>query len=282
MGFKIITDSTSDITLDKAQDLDIEILPLTVSFGDNDYRDGVDIDSAKFYTMLAASSALPVTSQVNPAAFLDAYERAGESGEDILVITLASDISGTYQSACIAAEQYSATKVYIVDSGSATSGQASLIMVAIKMRKEGKNIAEIFEYLEKIKQNLIIYACIDTLTYLQKGGRLSATGAIVGGLLNIKPIITVCRGKLEVVHKARGFKAACRWLEETVSAAGIDTGLPVGFVHASNPEAVAEVETNMKNLVDIPYSITEELGAVLGTHIGPNAVGISIYTKEQA
>lgn len=279
MGIKIITDSTCDLDRQCCDELGIEMLPLTLYFGEETYRDGIDMTREEFYTRLTTEDVLPTTSQVNPAAYLEAFERVGANGDDILVITLSSKLSGTYQSACIAAEQYTGSRIRIVDSGNVTAAMGSLVLVAQKEVAAGKSLDEVGDYLDDIKQDLVVYASLDTLTYLQKGGRLSTTSAIVGGLLGIKPVVRIKNGKIESVHKAHGFKAAIKWVEETALASNINTDLPVCIAHAINPEGARRFQEDILGKIDFPTLYTMELGAVIGVYAGPHVVGIAFYTK---
>ena len=276
MAIKIITDSTCDLPLTEQERLGIEILPLTLHFGETDYRDSYDITKKEFYNKLRAAKELPSTSQINPSAFLECYEKLGADGSELLVITLAANLSGTYQSACIAAEQYG-KPVRVVDSGTATTAESLLVQKAAALRDAGASLDEIVDTLNALKSKLVIYACLNTLTYLQKGGRLSAASAVVGSLLNIKPVVKIQDGVVTVVHKARGMKAAVDWMCSHAIEQGIDFTLPIGFVHSDNPDGAAELKDYMAQHHPLGETLTLELGAVLGTHIGPGCTGLVVF-----
>lgn len=277
MPLKIITDSTSDITLTRGKELGIEILPLKVRFDGVEYADGVDITHAQFYAKMRSSKDLPVTSQVNPAEFVAAFEQA--NGEDILVITLASQISGTYQSACIAKEQLERENIYIVDSGSAAIGEASLVLAAVEMRNNGHSAQEIRDRLEEIKGKITLMLAIDNLTYLQKGGRLSTAGAMLGGLLSIKPVVEVKRGELGVISKARGFKNALSWIVEEAKRRGVDGQFPIAFAHSDSEALCLEFAKAATEQLKGSDQFQQQIGVVLGTHTGPGCVALMFYEK---
>ena len=178
MSVKIIVDSTCDFEPEERQALGIEMIPLTVQFGEEIFRDGIDITKEEFFQRLRASKELPHTSQINPATFLEVYERLGADGSELLVMTISKNLSGTYQSACVAAEQYTG-KIRVVDSSLATTAFAMMVRIACRMRDEGHRVDEIADYLEKIRERLVIICCMNTLEYLHKGGRLSATVTMI-------------------------------------------------------------------------------------------------------
>ena len=198
MNTRIIVDSTSDLMPEfKSR---VHTVPLTVNFGDEEYIDGVTIDHKTFYEKLIESDVLPTTSQATPDAFMKEFEKAKESGDAAVVITLASKFSGTYQSATIAAEDYD--NIYIVDSSSAAMGSGILVELAFRLLDEGKSAKEIAKTLEEEKKKIIIVALVDTLEYLKKGGRISKAVAFAGGVLNIKPVLSVVDGEINMLGKA--------------------------------------------------------------------------------
>lgn len=278
MSIKIITDSTSDISKEQAKQWGVEIVPLTVNFGTEEYVDGVTLSASEFYSKLESSDNLPTTSQVTVNAFEKCFRNALVNSDEVLCITLSSNLSGTYQSAQIAKDIIGTDNIHLVDSQTVTMGLALLVSRAVELRDRGLGAKAIAEELLDLSNKIRIYAMIDTLKYLQKGGRLSAAGAIVGTMLNIKPIIIVKNGKLEVVQKVRGVKQA---LEGVISAAerdNPDLSLGFSFAHANLPE---QMETLM-NLVPEWKSLNRiscEIGSVVGTHAGPGCAGLAFFIK---
>ena len=279
MKTRIIVDSTADLMPEfKSR---VHTVPLTVNFGDEEYIDGVTIDHKTFYEKLIESDILPTTSQATPDAFMKEFEKAKESDEAAVVITLASKFSGTYQSATIAAEDYD--NVYIVDSSSAAMGSGILVELAFRLLDEGKSAEEIVKTLEEEKKKIIIVALVDTLEYLKKGGRISKAVAFAGGVLNIKPVLSVVDGEINMLGKARGSKMGNNLLVEEINkAGGIDFSKPVLLGYSGISDALLKkyIEDSRHiwegNLDEVRYTT---VGSVIGTHAGPGAVVVAFFKK---
>ena len=277
MNTRIIVDSTADLMPEfKSR---VHTVPLTVNFGDEEYIDGVTIDHKTFYEKLIESDVLPTTSQATPDAFIKEFEKAKKAGEAAVVITLASKFSGTYQSATIAADDYE--NIYVVDSGSATMGSGILVELAFKLLDEGKNAEEIAKALEEEKKKIVIVALVDTLEYLKKGGRISKAVAFAGGVLNIKPVLSVVDGEINMLGKARGSKMGNNLLvQEIDKAGGIDFSKPVLLGYSGISDALLKkyIEDSRHiwegNLKDVRYTT---VGSVIGTHAGPGAVVVAFF-----
>ena len=279
MAVKFIIDSASDVLPGECKKLDAIHLPLTVRFGDKEFADAVDLSAKKFYKMLTSGKeAHPTTSQVTPAAWAEAMEKVVADGDTAVVITISSKLSGTYQSACIAAADYEG-KVFVVDSMSATVGERLLLQMGMRMAREGLDAATVAAKLEELKGKIRIFARLDTLEYLKKGGRISAATAVVGTMLNIKPIITVQDGKVESIGKARGPKAADKQLRELVAkSGGIDFSKPFcaaysGLEDDNLKTFLAESRDLLCN-TEAPIAV---IGSVIGAHVGPGAVAIGYF-----
>ena len=281
MSVKIIVDSTVDLTPEiKSQ---VKTVPLTVRFGDAEYQDGVTITPAKFYEMLVASEELPTTSQPTPALFADAFREAVEAGHEVVCITVSSRLSGTYQSATIAAEEFPG-KVFVVDSRTAAIGSGILTEYALQLAAQGMGAGEILQELMEKRKQIRLYAIVDTLEYLKKGGRISSAVALAGGLLNIKPVLSVNGGEIKLLGKARGSRQGNNLLvQEIQKAGGVDFHLPVmlGYTGLSDAllqkyiqDSAALWEGHVENL---PVSI---VGSVVGTHVGPGAVAVAFFAAE--
>ena len=224
MNTRIIVDSTTEL-MPEYRDR-VKVIPLIVRFGEEEYIDGVTIDHKTFYEKLIESDVLPATSQANPDTFMRAFDEIKAAGESAVVITLSSKLSGTYQSAIIAAEDYD--NIYVVDSGTVTIGASILTELALKYLDEGMDARAVAEKLEEDKKKIHIVALVDTLEYLKKGGRISKTVAFAGTLLNIKPVISVTDGEINMLGKARGSKMGNNLLvQEIEKAGGIDFSKPV-------------------------------------------------------
>jgi len=277
---KIIVDSTADIAkniIDR-----FSVVPLTVRFGDEEFVDGITITNRQFYEKLIESDVVPTTSQATPDNFEKVLKEIIDLDEEAVVITISSTLSGTYQSAVIAAEEYK-DKIFTVDSKSVAIGTGILAELALKLADEGKSAKEIAEILEKEKENIRIVALLDTLEYLKKGGRISKTTAFAGGLLNIKPVVSFTGGVIEILGKARGSKQGNNLLvTEIEKAGGVDFTKPLllGYTGLSDAMLQKYIEDS-KHIWD---GNTEKLniasiGSVVGTHTGPGAVAVAFFKK---
>lgn len=279
MSVKIIVDSTVDLTPELKSK--VKAVPLSVRFGDQEFQDGVTITAETFYEMLVRSEALPTTSQPTPAAFEDAYREAVDAGHEVVCITISSRLSGTYQSATIAAEDFPG-KVFVVDSCTAAIGAGILTEYALQLADQGIGAEEILQCLMEKRKKIRLYAIVDTLEYLKKGGRLSSTVAVVGGLLNIKPIICVDEeGAIAVPGKARGMKNAFAQLNQlSAQNGGVDASMPVmlGYTGQSNENLVKYIQENPQ--LWSPACKQTIVGSAIGVHVGPGAVAVSFFSVE--
>ena len=279
MNVRIIVDSTTDLAPELQGQ--VQIVPLTVSFGTEEYIDGITITHEEFYDKLIESDVLPTTSQATPAAFEKVFEEVAAAGDSAVVITVASQFSGTCQSARIAAEDYD--NIYVVDSGSVTMGAGILTEYALRCACSGMEAAQIAELLEKKKEDICLIALLDTLEYLKKGGRISSAVAFAGGLLNIKPVINVKDGVIHMLGKARGSRQGNNLLvQEIGKAGGIDFTMPIllgysGLSDALLKKYIADSAPLWENGVDsLRYT---SIGSVVGTHAGPGAIAAAFFHK---
>jgi len=279
MAIKIVIDSAADIAEKEAKELGVEMVPLVINFGVDEYYDGVDLLPTDFYNKLLASKILPKTSQVSPFRFEEVFQKIIDNGDEVLVITISSKLSGTYASAVSAAEKFNG-KVMVVDSLSAAIGEWLLCQEALKMIENGYNLEQIYTRLNNLKENIVIMAVLDTLTYLKKGGRISGTVALVGGILNIKPIVSLIDGEVKMIGKTRGQKKGALFMNGIINADKIDLELPFGALYSGNDRSIGvEYANNIKkyfNDVDMPV---RELGSTIGTHVGPGIFGVAYYNK---
>ena len=274
MKTKIIIDSTTNVKPHLAECF--EVVPLTVHFGEEEYTDGVTISHRQFYTMLEQGDVVPTTSQPTPDAFAQMYQKVTDDGCEAVVITVASGLSGTYQSATIAAQDFEG-RVFVVDSGSVAIGAGILAEIALEMANQGKTAREIVHYLEQIKGRVKILAVLDTLEYLKKGGRVSRTVAFAGGLLNIKPVAVIENGEIKMAGKARGNKLGnAVMLQQISSMGGIDCTKPfiLGYTGVTDTLLQEFVQDNADYFGDCQLH-QSCVGSVVGTHAGPNAIAVA-------
>lgn len=281
MNVRIIIDSSVDIAERFRQD--VKIVPLTIHFGEEELIDGLTIDKQRFYERLVECDELPRTSQANPTAFQKVFEEVTQAGEEAVVITLSSELSGTFQSACLAVQDYD--NIYVVDSKNAAIGSGILTEYAIACAKKGMSAREIAEELERKKEDVCLIALLDTLEYLKRGGRISKTVAFAGGVLNIKPVVTIQDGKVEVIGKARGSRQGNNLLVEKIQeSGGIDFDMPILLGYTGLSDAL--LKKYMEDSRDLWQEQTESLDStlvcsVIGTHVGPGVVAAAFFRKSK-
>ena len=280
MSLKIVLDSTSDLVPELLGKF--EIVPLTVNFGEEEFIDGVTITREEFYAKLIESDVIPTTSQASPEAFERVFKKLVENGDEVLCITVASKLSGTYQSACIAAEEFPG-KVRVIDSRSVAIGSAILAEFALSLLEKGFSAEEIEKELIKKREDIIIVALIDTLEYLKKGGRLSKTAAFAGSLLNIKPVVSVEDGEINVLGKARGSKQGNNFLiKEIEKAGGVDFSMPLLLGYTGHdPYMLEKYKEDSRFIWEGKVESLREtcIGSVIGTHVGPGAIAVAFFRK---
>lgn len=279
MGVRIIVDSTVDLMEeDKAR---VTTVPLTVCFGETEYVDGVTITHREFYEKLVESDVLPKTSQATPDAFARVFRQVAEAGDSAVVLTLSSKLSGTYQSAVIAASEYA--DIYVVDTGTVAIGSGILTHMALELREQGMPAEQLARELERQKRDICIVALVDTLEYLKKGGRLSAAAAFAGGLLNIKPVLSVEDGQIRVLGKARGSKQANNLLATQIRAVGgVDFSRPLLLGYTGLTDVY--LKKYMQDCACLWEQSVESLsytavGSVIGTHAGPGAIAVAFFKR---
>lgn len=281
MNVRIIIDSSVDIAERFRQD--VKIVPLTIHFGEEELIDGLTIDKQRFYERLVECDELPRTSQANPTAFQKVFEEVTQAGDEAVVITLSSELSGTCQSACLAAQDYD--NIYVVDSKNAAIGSGILTEYAIACAKKGMSAREIAEELEHKKEDVCLIALLDTLEYLKKGGRISKTVAFAGGVLNIKPVVTIQDGKVEVIGKARGSRQGNNLLVEKIQeSGGIDFDMPIllGYTGLSDVLLKKYIEDSRDLWQEQAESLDSTLVcSVIGTHVGPGVVAAAFFRKSK-
>lgn len=279
---RILTDSTADFPAEEAAALGLRIVPLQVNFGDEHYRDGIDLTSDEFFEKLENAPKLPTTSQPSPELFLNEFEDAKAAGDEVVCVLLAGFLSGTLQSAQIAKAEVEYDGIYIVDSKTATLAEQLLVRRAIQRVQEGFTAPEIVADLEEARENLRLFALVDTLKYLHKGGRLPTAAAIAGGLLGIKPVIGVQNEKLGMVDKARGLPGAYVAIFKQIDkVGGIDEAWPVCVGYTGKKQGVEPFMRYVTNNLHLQKPLLFSIGPVIGTHAGPGACGIAFFANPE-
>ena len=277
---RIITDSAADFEPNEVQRLNIDYIPIKVLIGEQEYLDSAELTKDRFFQLLAETGESPKTAQPSPACLMEIFEQVKESGDEAVYISLSSALSGTYQSARMTLEDAECDRCFVVDSRNATGGQRLLVEHAVRLRDAGKSAAEIVEALEALRDKIVLYACIDTLEYLYRGGRISHTVYKLGTMAQVKPVIRVTEeGTIEVPAKAMGMRKGmdllCKRIEQQKPSAEHNF-----YVMYTADRTIGQ--TLAKKISALGYEIPEEriiqVGAGIGSHIGPNACGI-VYAE---
>ncbi len=275
---RIITDSLCDLTMARARELNIDILPLLVRFGEEEYRCGIELTNEQFYEKLATSPVSPTTAAVNPYEFEEIFERYLNAGDDVVAILFSRHMSATYQSAVIAAENIDSERLHLIDCENGAMGQTLLIETAAAMRDEDMTADEIQERITALLPRTMTYIVIDTMEYLKRGGRISKSAALLGGLMKLHPVLQVVADGAKPVDKVKGKKSCNAWLINKLKEEAPDTAYKLVIGHSNAPERADAFRDQIREA-----GITNEvfitcIGPVVGTHIGPNCLGIG-YIK---
>lgn len=278
---RIITDSAADFEPQELENKNITCIPLTVSFGSEDYQENVNLDKTRFYELLASSGEFPKTAQASPQILMDLFESAQAAGEEAIYITLSSALSGTYQSAMAVKNMVGSENCHVFDGKNGTGGQRMVVERAVQLRDAGLNAKQIIAELESFRDKIVLFACINTLENLYKGGRISQTAYAIGSLAQIKPIIQVdVEGRVIVPAKAMGMRKGMDMLCKRLEAQPMDENHPLYVMYTSD-RSVAE--TLAQRLEEAGYAIPSEriiqVGAAIGTHVGPSACGL-VYVEK--
>ena len=278
---RILTDSASDILPAEAEQLDVTVIPLNVTLEDGTVlRDGVDMTPSAYYEILAGCRKLPTTSQPSPELFENFFLEAAAAGDEVIGIFLSHALSGTYQCAKLAADMANVDNVLFVDSGHVCLSEALLVRLAVQLRDSGKTAGQIAAILEHAKEHLHLVAAIDDLKYLRKGGRLPAAVAVAGGMLGIKPLITIQDGKVAMAGKARGLPGAYVALFKKVEEmGGITPAFQALAGYTVSPREVTPIQTYLRDNLQQEDLLVRQIGCVIGTHAGPGAFGIAFFDK---
>lgn len=275
---KIALDSCSNITIKEAEAMGVTLIPLNITFGTETYLDEIEIGKKEFYERLVKTKELPKTSQPSPEYFIDLFQSAKESGDEVLYISLSAKLSGTYAAAEQAKKHVGYDKICLYDSE--TVGECILFLAneALKYRAD-ESMEKIVARLDALKKKIDVYAVIDTLEYLHRGGRLSRSVALIGALLNIKPIGTMRNGVVTIVGRQRGAHRACNFIKETVEKEGIDRNYPVYYGYSLSDENCRLLISKLSETPEEDAARAKNLSPVIGAHIGPNCAYVMFVRK---
>lgn len=273
---KIITDSASDFEPNELKELMIDCIPLSVNFGDEEYKDNVTISKDEFFDKLKNTTETVKTSQPSLHDIVEEFEVAEHSKDGGVAIFMSSKISGTANTAQIACDMIGCKNVYVIDSLTTSAGQKLLVEYAVKLRRQEKNSKEIYEEIERIKTKISLLACLDTLEYLHNGGRVSQTKAMLTTVARIKPVIRLSGGNVELLAKSFNIKRGIKSLAERLEREELNPHFPVYVMYSDNESLANDLTSDIKRLLPNVHSVeTVKVGAVIGSHIGTNACGIA-------
>jgi DegV family protein with EDD domain len=282
MGVKIVTDSTADLPQGLADELDIAVVPLKVHFGEEEFLDWIDLDSDAFFTKLKASEVMPRTSQPSPGDFEAVYRRVGEDGDAIISLHISAQLSGTYQSGTIAKSMLEGADIEVVDTKVTSMGLGIVVIEAARAAKAGKSKEEIMAYVYEQLSRVKIFFGVDTLEYLQKNGRIGKAAALLGGLLNVKPLLTLVDGGIVPKEKVRGrSKLQERLVSLIAEEFGSDVKGQVVILHGNDLEGALKLKEKIESTYNFSELIISSIGAVIGTHTGPGVLGVVILPKSE-
>lgn len=271
---RFLVDASSDYNIEEAKDKNVEVIPIAVTMGEETFYDGVNITRDEFYEKVQSSSEFPKTAQPSPQKFIEAFEQAKKQGDQLICILLSSALSGTVQSATLAKNIVEYDDIYIIDSLTATFAIKIMADYGIQLAKDGKNATEIVQAIEEIKSKVKVYAVLDTLENLYRGGRLSKLEAGIGNVAKIKPLITITEeGKIGVKGKSIGKKKALNDMIKLLSGKEIRKDFPVYTLYSFGTEN-SDAFIERLNELEICCTDRFQIGPTIGTHIGPGAYGI--------
>jgi len=278
---QIVTDTASDLTVGQAEDMNIHLVPLTITFEDGECPQERDEDFDVFYRRLKQSDSLPKTSCPSPELYLEIFERAKQAGDDVLVLTLSGGLSGTVESARVARELSGYERIFIVDTHQAIMAQRMAVEYAVKLRNEGAGAEEIAQKIQEVRDQIVVCGVVDTLVYLKMGGRIPAGLAVIGEALHIKPVIVLEDTILKTMAKVRGRKAGIDKLYARIENDGIDPDFPVYFGYTSNRRIVEDFmgETEKKFHLEGRCRLYP-IGGIIGTHCGTDCIAVSYKKRE--
>ena len=274
---KLVVDSTSEIGVDEARELGITLIPMKVVFDDEEYLVGVNLTTQEFYDKLGSSKNLPKTTQINITEYIDAARPILDGGDQVFAMCLSSELSGSFNNLKMAQGELGSGDFEIFDTLSVTFAYKALVLEAMKLIKSGVTLGELKSEMERLKTKLRLFAIIDNVKYLIKGGRLSQGKGLMATALNIKPIVTIENGKVEVIGKAVGFNMALKNFCKLIK--NVDLSRTMFSGHAADEGRVEKMIEYIKNEIGFEFRNLCEIGAVIGTHAGPGTVGVVYFEK---
>lgn len=281
MGVRIVTDSTADLPEEVRREYGIEMVPLYVHFGEEVFRDQVELSSDAFFARLTAEKQrLPQTSQPSPGDFAEVYQRLTAGGDTVISIHISDALSGTLQSARAARDMLDGADVRLVDSRLVTACLGQVVVACAEAARDGASADEVVSLAETLSSRTNLFGAIDTLEYLERGGRIGRAQALLGSLLNMKPIVTLADGVVAPAGRVRGRSRVIPELVRLFSEAVGDRTADVTLVYGAQPDGVDELRQALEATGRVGKVGRAQLGPVVGTHAGPGVLGLAYTVKE--
>ena len=280
MSVRIVTDSAGDLPRETAEQLDITVVPVTVFFGEESYLDGVEMDGETFFQRLPTSPQLPRTSQPSVAQFVDAYTKLVDEGHDVLSVHVSGKLSGTFNSARLAREEFGKGNIEVLDAEGASLGVGLIALDAARKAQAGGSLEEVTAAAQDAVRSTRVFFVLDTLEYLVKGGRISKTQGLVGGLLNVKPILHITDGEVHPFQRVRSRAKALQRIRELVREGG--PYAEIGVLYATEPDEAAALASDVADLAPGMPVVVSRIGPGIGAHAGPGAVGVALRRASPA
>lgn len=276
---RIITDTLSDFTVEQAKEMNIDLMALSIRFGEESYQSGYEMTNEQFYEKLVTSKNSPSTAAVNAYDFEKKFKEYLDAGDEILAILFTKELSATFQSAFIAKGNLNSDKIHLIDTTTASVTQGLLVKTAVDMRAEGKSIEEIEQRITKATENTQFFAVLDTLEYLKRGGRISPTVAFVGGVLGLHPVVQIKNGKVNLVDKVKGNKSTNKWLINKLKELPADNSFPVFIGHTNALDKAEKLSAQLEEALSLSNLPIQCIGPSIGTHLGPGTVAVGYISK---
>ena len=273
MAVKVVTDSTADLPPELARRLGITVVPLNLHFGDEVYRDGVDLTPDAFYQRLVSASPLPTTSQPSVGAFLELYRDLVGGGDPVVSIHISSKLSGTYNSANQARQELADAQIEVIDSLQGSLGLGLMVMQAARAASQGQSLEQVTQVTRQAMGRVYFFGLLDTLEYLQKGGRIGRAQAFLGSLLRVKPILTCRDGEVHPLERAHSRTRGIQRLEEL--ARELAPIQDLGVLHSTTPEEAHALAERLRPLASGEV-VMSQVGPVVGTYLGPGVLGVAL------
>ncbi len=278
---KLITDSTADLPPELLERHHIKIVPLRIQLGEETYRDTFDIEPDEFYRLLRSTELFPTTTQPSPQDFVEAYQSLGEEEDRLISVHISSKLSGTYQSATIASQQFPDMEIHVIDSQQASLGLGLIVLAAARAIEAGEGVDEVLSLIGRVSSKIKTYFSVDSLEYLRRGGRIGRAQAFLGTMMKIKPLLVLRDGEIYPVEKIRGQQRLVRRMAQLVEEDAVGVrALKVALIRTDNEEVLSMLSQQLERIENVELEYAGKLGGIITSHVGPGAIAVSYYPED--